>query len=141
LESAGTARAKYFVLAIDDVDASLKTARAVQEHFPNVTIMARARNRGHAYDLMDLGIADIKRETFDSGIYFVKDLLVKMGVAESRAVDIVERFKRHDETQLVEQFKVRSDDKMFVSIAKQSTAQLAQVLSDDNLQTRVKPKA
>jgi monovalent cation:proton antiporter-2 (CPA2) family protein len=140
LESAGTARAKYFILAIDDVEASLKTARTVQEHFPNVTIMARARNRGHTYDLMDLGIVDIKRETFDSGIYFVRDLLVKMGVPELRAQDIVERFKRHDESQLIEQFKVRSDDKMFISVAKQSTAQLAQVLSDDNLRMNEKSK-
>jgi monovalent cation:proton antiporter-2 (CPA2) family protein len=135
LESAGAARAKYFILAIDDVEVSLKTARTVRDHFPKLTIMARARNRGHAFALMDLGIQDIKRETFDSGIYFVKDLLVKMGVSESRALTVVERFKRHDEIQLVEQFKVRSDDKMFVSVAKQSTAQLAQVLSDDSLRT------
>lgn len=139
LESAGTARAKYFILAIDDVEVSLRTARTVREHFPNVTIMARARNRGHAFDLMDLGIQDIKRETFDSGINFVKDLLVKMGVPEVRALSVVERFKRHDEIQLVEQFKVRSDDKMFVSVAKQSTAQLAQVLSDDSLRSYLEP--
>jgi len=140
LESAGAARAKYFILAIDDVESSLKTAKLVREHFPHLRIFARARNRGHAFDLLDLGITDIKRETFDSSIYFMRDLLVRRGLTESRALDLVERFKRHDEIMLREQHKVRKDDKMFISVAKQSTAQLAQVLNDDSLRTYIDTK-
>ncbi len=132
LEAAGAARAKYFILAIDDVESSLKTARTVKEHFPNLTILARARNRGHTFDLMDLGIQDIKRETLDSSVYFVRDLLIKMGVPAEQAASLVERFKLHDEMMLKEQFKVRNDDKQFIGLAAQSTAQLAQVLNDDS---------
>jgi len=136
LESAGAARAKYFVLAIDDVESSLATARLVKEEFPNLTILARARNRGHVFELMDLGVQHIKRETFDSGLSFVGELLEKMGFSPKKSADLVERFRAHDERMLVEQHRVRKDDKMFISMAKQSTAQLAQVLNDDTLSER-----
>ena len=47
---------KVFVLAIDDVDASVKTAELVRQHFPHLKIFARARNRQHSFRLMDLGV-------------------------------------------------------------------------------------
>jgi len=131
LESAGAARAKFFVLAIDDVDISVQTAKTVSEHFPHLKIFARARNRGHVFDLMDLGITEIKRETLDSAVFFVGDLLEEMGFEKARAQQIVTKFKRHDELGLAEQHKVRNDDKKFLSLAKQSAEQLAQVLGDD----------
>lgn len=135
LISAGAEKAKYFILAIDDIDTSIQTAKLVKEKFPNLTIMARARNRGHAFDLLDLGVSNIKRETFDSAIYFLGDLLIKMGHDEAYVVEMIERFKRHDEIMLIEQYKVRNDDKQFVSLAKQSAVQLAQVLSNDITQS------
>lgn len=137
LEAAGAAKAKYFILALDDMESSLKTAQTVKENFKNLKIFARARNRGHAFDFMDLGVDHIKREVFDSSVYFVKDLLVAMGFEKEKASSLVEKFKIHDEIMLEEQFKVRNDDKMFVSVSKQAQAQLAQVLSDDNMQSRI----
>jgi monovalent cation:proton antiporter-2 (CPA2) family protein len=132
LESAGAAKAKYFILCIDDVETSLATAKVVVEHFPNLRIFARARNRGHAFDLMEMGIRHIKRETFDSSVYFVQEFLEEMGTPPAQAKNLIERFKRHDEIMLQEQFKVRRDDKMFVSVSKQATAQLAEVLNEDS---------
>ena len=52
------------MLAIDDVEASVRTAETVRQHFPNLKIYARVRNRSHAYRLMELGIAVVWRETF-----------------------------------------------------------------------------
>ncbi len=137
LESAGITKAKYLVLAIDDMEASLKTAEMVLHHFPHIKIFARARNRGHAFDLMDLGVQAIKRETFDSSAHFVGDLLLDMGYEAQRVVKLVDKFKRHDELMLKEQLKVRKDDKQFISISNQSLAQLAQVLGDESSQSYV----
>ena len=53
LRAAGTERAEVFVLAIDDLDASVRTAEFVRQHFPNVKVFARARNRQHAFRLME----------------------------------------------------------------------------------------
>jgi monovalent cation:proton antiporter-2 (CPA2) family protein len=140
LEAAGAAKARFFVLAIDDVEASLDTAKIVKEHFPHLKIFARARNRGHAFDFMELGLTHIKRETFDASVYFAQDLLIEMGYSPERAADMAERFKQHDEIMLKKQFEIRSDDKMFVSVSKQATAQLAEVLRQDSMQSYIDPR-
>jgi monovalent cation:proton antiporter-2 (CPA2) family protein len=139
LEAAGAAKAKYFILAVDGVEESMQVVKTVKEHFPNLKIFARARNRGHVFDLMDEGIEHIKRETFDSSIYFVKELLVEMGFEPKKAKNLIERFKEHDELMMVEQYKVRHDDKSLVSLSKQGNAQLAQVLSNEAERTYVAP--
>lgn len=137
LEAAGAARAKYFVLAIDDVEKSLAAANSVKENFPQIKIFARARNRGHQFDLMDLGVTGIKREVLDSSLAFVGELLVAMGFDEKKAATIVERFRVHDEIMLKEQYEVRNDDQQLVSVSHRGQAQLAQVLADDTLQSRI----
>lgn len=137
LEASGAKQAKYFILAIDDMELSLKTAEVIKEHFPQLKIFGRARNRGHAFDLMDLGVTHIKRETFDASLNFVGDLLLEMKWEPERVKKVIERFRTHDETMLQEQYKVRSDDKMFVSVSQQAQAQLASVLDQDETQSYI----
>ncbi|MFL5731527.1 MAG: cation:proton antiporter, partial [Cytophagaceae bacterium] len=132
LRSAGADKAKYLVLAIDDVDVSIKTAQLVRQYFPHLKIFARARNRGHAFDLFEEGVTHIKRETFDSSVNFVGDLLVDMGLEKERAHNIIEHFRRHDEAMMREQAKVRKDEQMFISVSKQGAAQLENVLKDES---------
>jgi monovalent cation:proton antiporter-2 (CPA2) family protein len=131
LESAGINKAKYFIMAIDDVEVSVKAAKIIRQKFPHVKVFARARNRGHVFDYFDIGVDRVKRETFDASINFVKDLLVEMGTPAEKAQTIIEKFQMHDEIMLREQYKVRDDDKKFVSVSKQATAQLAHVLNDE----------
>lgn len=137
LETAGASKAKYFILAIDDVETSLRTAELVRQHYPNLKIFARARNRGHAFDLIDLGVVHIKRELLDSSVDFVRELLVEMGHDQQKAKQLVERFKKHDELMLLEQHKVRTDDKSLIDLSKQASLQLAQVLSEDSRQSHI----
>lgn len=137
LESAGAKQAKYLVLAIDDVEVSLKAARKIREHFPHLKIFARARNRGHVFELMELGITHIKRETFDSSLNFVGELFKEMGHAEQRIQKLLDKFAEHDSIMLEEQYKVRTDDKMFVSVSKQGMTQLAQVLEEESQQSYI----
>src|SRR5439155_26859974 len=49
LRAAGAASARILVLAIDDVDASTRTAVLAREQFPGLKVFARARNRQHAF--------------------------------------------------------------------------------------------
>ncbi len=139
LETAGVARAKYFILAIDDMEQSLATAKVLTEHFPHVKIFARARNRGHVFEFMELGLTHIKRETFEASLSFVGELLREMGHPTDRAQAIVERFRTHDEVMMLEQYKVRTDENMYVSVANQGQAQLNQVMAQDTQQSFIKP--
>jgi monovalent cation:proton antiporter-2 (CPA2) family protein len=131
LHSAGAESAEYIIVAVDDPEASLDVVRHVQEHFPHLKIFARARNRNHYYELMELGVLFIKREMFDSSLNFVRDLFMAMGHSKEKVDLMVERFQKHDELMLLEQFKVRNDDKMYVSLVHQSTLMLEKVLSED----------
>ena len=68
LRAAGAEQADLLVLAIDDVEASVRTAQMVQRHFPRLRVIARARNRQHAFRLMEAGVDTIRRETFASSL-------------------------------------------------------------------------
>lgn len=131
MEAAGVAKAKYFILALDDVSDSMKAAETLKEHFPHVKIYARSRNRGHTFDLMDVGVHRIKREMFDSSLNFTRDLFLDMGMEQSRVDDIIRKFSQHDHDFIKVQHKLRNDEKMFMSAYHQAQAQLAEVLSQD----------
>ena len=92
LESARAHDAKLFVLAIDDVEASVKTAAMVRKHFPDLPILARARNRVHYYRLRDLGIDAIERETLLSSLETARHALEQMGVEPAQAARAVDTF-------------------------------------------------
>ncbi len=132
LEAAGIKKARYLILAVDNVEISLQATKLIKEHFPNVEIFARARNRGHAFDLFDLGVTHVKRETFDSSVSFVGELLQEMGVHPGKARTLVEKFRQHDEIMMREQYKVRDDDDMFMSQTHQSSLLLSRVLEEEN---------
>jgi voltage-gated potassium channel Kch len=139
LESAGAASAKYIILAIDNVEMSVKAAEIIKQNYPNLKIFARARNRNHVFDLMNLKVDFVKRETFDSSVYFVKDLLLDMGFKEDLAGRIVEKFKIHDEIMMKRQFLVREDAPSMLSVSKQGVELLEQVLREENRMSNIGP--
>ena len=109
LEAAGAAKSKIFVLAIDDVKASVETARVVQKHFPHLAIIARARNRQHAYELRAMGVSHLFRETFVSSLEMTEAVLQQLGLTFSEARRTMEIFRAMDEKLLEESFALRGD--------------------------------
>ncbi len=131
LRAAKADHAEVFVLAIDDVVASVKTAEIVRQHFPHLKIYARARNRPHVYRLMDLGITHIVRETFASSLEMADDVLQELGFSAPQAHATVTRFRAHDEAVLKKQYLVRHDEQQLIATAKQAAAQLEQLFEED----------
>ncbi|MGB8868071.1 MAG: cation:proton antiporter [Rhodomicrobium sp.] len=131
LEAAETGKARAFVVAIDDMDASLKTAQLVKTQFPHVPIYARARNRRHAHQLMDLGIANIERETFLSSLELTRDVLLGLGLSEGEIRFTVDTFKEHDEARLYEDYAHYTDVQRMAANAMQRSEELAGILAQD----------
>jgi glutathione-regulated potassium-efflux system ancillary protein KefC/glutathione-regulated potassium-efflux system protein KefB len=131
LESARARDAKLFVLAIDDVEASMKTAAIVRQHFPDLPILARARNRVHYYRLRDLDILGGERETFRSSLETARQALEKLGFESARAVRAVDLFRKHDLAQLDVQYAVRQDEAQLIQTAAQAAAQLQELFESD----------
>jgi monovalent cation:proton antiporter-2 (CPA2) family protein len=131
LMAAKVQNAKIFILAIDEVEESIKTAEMVRRHFPHVPIYARARNRFHAYKLMDLGISVIYRETFLSGLEMGYQVLVQLGMKESRAKNMVEKFRLYDEETLLTQYAVYQNEEQLIQTTQQATAELQNLFESD----------
>jgi glutathione-regulated potassium-efflux system ancillary protein KefC/glutathione-regulated potassium-efflux system protein KefB len=131
LTAAKTGSAKLFVLAIDDVEASVKTARVVRTHFPSIEILARAHNRVHYFRLRDLGVRTIYRETFPASLEAAHDALVRLGFETAAAARAVEFFRKHDEAQLVAQYAVHHDEAQLVQTSKQAAEQLRELFEAD----------
>ncbi len=131
LEAADVGKARAFVLAIDAVETSLKTAELVRTYFPHVPIYARARNRRHVHQLMDLGVEIIERETFLSSLELTRDLLRGLGLAEGEIRFIVNTFKVHDEKRLYEDYAHYTDTEKLRALALQRSEELAELLAQD----------
>ena len=131
LESAKARDAKLFVLAIDDVEASVKTAAMVRKHFPNLPILARARNRLHYFRLRDLDIEAVERETFLSSLETARLALERTGMDTTQAARAVQIFRDHDVRLLDVQYAVRQDEQQFVQTTTQAAAQLQELFEAD----------
>jgi glutathione-regulated potassium-efflux system ancillary protein KefC/glutathione-regulated potassium-efflux system protein KefB len=132
LRAAGAGKAKLFVLAIDDPDASVRTAQLVRANFPELPVYARARNRVHAYRLLDEGVKVLNRETLLSSLEMAGLVLQGLGFDEERARRIVERFRTYDEDLLQKQHAVYQDEEKLVQAAQQSRAELRSLFEQDN---------
>jgi glutathione-regulated potassium-efflux system protein KefB len=131
LRAAGAEKAKFFILAIDDVEQAIATAKTVRHYFPALPILARARNRHHAHRLMDLGITMIYRDTFYSGIELTRQLLQQLGIEADEADSIVETFAQHDEELLKRQHALRQDETGMIQSAQDAAAELETLLRAD----------
>ena len=131
LRAASADKAKIFVLAIDDVEASVRTAETVTRHFPNLTIYARARNRQHAYRLMDLGVTLLQRETFLSSLDMAHDVLLGLGLSRATAAHTIRTFQQLDEKRLFEHYTHRNDEEKMRELTKKATKELEEMFARD----------
>ena len=131
LRAAGAEHATLFVLAIDDIEASVKTARTVTRHFPDLTIIARARNRRHEYHLMDLGIKHIFRETLFSSLAMSEQVLLDLGFEEQEVNQLVTTFRDKDHQLILEQHALQHDEEQLIQTARDTARELELLINSD----------
>jgi glutathione-regulated potassium-efflux system ancillary protein KefC/glutathione-regulated potassium-efflux system protein KefB len=131
LHAAGAGQAEVLVIAIDDVEASVQTAALARRHFPALRILARARNRQHAFRLMDLGVPFVIRETYAASLEVAHEALVVLGVPPAEARRSVKLFRAHDEQTLAAQQAIKEDQEKLIAAAKESAAQLERLFQSD----------
>jgi len=131
LRAAGGAHVKVFVVCTDDPDGNLRAVRLIRRLYPQARILARARNRQHAWRLMDLG-AEPFRELLGSSLELGERVLREVGVPAAVAADHVRRFRAHDEALLREQYLVYDDDAAVVQSGRQARADLLRLFDADS---------
>lgn len=138
LRAARADKAEIFVLATDDPEANIRTARVVKRAFPNLKIYARARNRQHAFKLMDMGVTSVTRETFLSSIEMGRQIMEALGVPPDVALERAHRFREHDEEMLQQQYLIYDDEAALVASTQQAQKDLLNLFEADD---RDGPKA
>ena len=131
LRMAGAAQARVLVVAIDDVEQSLALVDLVREHFSQLTIVARARNVQHWYQLNDRGVAHIERETFDSALMSGRRTLEALGYERHQARNLALRFRRHNLEQLQESAPHFRDESKLIALSKIGRQQMEQFMADE----------
>jgi glutathione-regulated potassium-efflux system ancillary protein KefC len=124
LRIAGADKARVIVVAIDDIDQSLAVVDLVREHFPRLTVVARARNVSHHYQLRERGIQLIERETFEASLRSARSVLEELGWHPHHARQQAMRFRRHNLEQLEVMAPHFRDLNKLISLAKQGQQQL-----------------
>lgn len=132
LRAAHADKAEIFVLATDDPEANIRTARVVKRAFPHLKIYARARNRQHAFKLMDMGVTSVTRETFLSSIDIGRQIMEALGVAPDVAAARAEKFREHDEEMLQQQYLIYDDDAALVASSQQAQQDLLKLFEADD---------
>jgi len=131
LRAAQADKARAFVLAIDNVEASLRVAEIVRQHFPDLPIYARARDRIHVHKLLDLGVTIIERETFLSALELTRRLLRGLGLSEAEAKRLLATFKRQDEKRLYDDYKYYTDLEKLRANAQTAAVELEELFARD----------
>lgn len=131
LHAAGAANARALVVAIDDIEDSLALIDAVKRVFPDLPILARARNVTHYYDLMDRGVTMIERETFEAALQLGRQALQQLGFGAYQAREAAMKFRSHNIQSLHAVYPYYKDQQQLVSMAKQARDELEEMFARD----------
>ena len=131
LHAAGAAKARLLVVAIDDVEDSLELVDAVRQEFPNLTILARARNVTHYYDLLDRGVTLLERETFEASLSLGRKVLQQLGFGAYQAREAAMKFRAHNLKTLMAVYPFYKDQEQRMSMAKQAREELEEMFARD----------
>jgi len=131
LRAAGAEKAELMVLAIDDHARLMGLVETVKKHFPHLRILARARGRIEAYDLLEKGVEHVYRESFDTSLRMGVDALRALGARAHHAHRSAQKFRRHDEAALAALGTARHDREQYVSAARHHIQALEQTMLRD----------
>jgi monovalent cation:proton antiporter-2 (CPA2) family protein len=140
LETIKTHKAKYFIVAVDDHQASLKIIDLLNQKYPRLKVLARAIDRRHVYDLMDRKVHSIQRETFLSSLAIGEDILTHMGVTKNSIKKKIKLFSDHDFS-TIKMMKRQFDNNENYSLTfKQRQEDLKNLLTKEENQMKKKKK-
>ncbi|MGB3799615.1 MAG: cation:proton antiporter, partial [Lewinella sp.] len=131
LESAGIAEANVLISAVDDPDITHTLVEAVKKKYPDVTLMVRAKDRYHAYELLNMGVDNIYRESLDTSVKMAVDVLHHMGFRKYTLHRQAQNFIKYDEESLRRLAKQPKIDDDYIFKAREEIFQQEKLLEED----------
>ncbi|MDQ2044098.1 monovalent cation:proton antiporter-2 (CPA2) family protein [Pseudoalteromonas sp. 20-92] len=131
LEAAGAHTAQMLVIAIDNPDKTIEIIKFAHKNYPQLKIVARAIDRRHAYQLLNLKVDAFNRETVDSAINLAVEALELLGNTKQDAERAGKLFRDHDRAAVLQLAALWGDDASYGVAVRQRMEDLKQVLQQD----------
>jgi monovalent cation:proton antiporter-2 (CPA2) family protein len=132
LEAAGAERARLLVVAVESPDLVRGIVRTAREHFPHLQLLVRARGRPEAYDLIDLGVDHVYRETVDTSLRLGVDAMRLLGHRAYAAKRAARAFLCHDEATVRELAPLRHDPSRYIGRARQRIEDIERLMREES---------
>ncbi|BHH85490.1 hypothetical protein LA52FAK_37790 [Desulforhopalus sp. 52FAK] len=132
LEAAGAESAELLIITIGDIDKATELVELARKHYPHLKIAVNATERSAAYELMDIGVTDIRRETFGSALDLGQDALKMLGFDPYEAYRLKRIFRKKDEEIMPDLYRMhREDEDQYISMYQKHNADLEEIMSLD----------
>lgn len=131
LEAAGIRDAKVLVVAVDQMEDSLKIVKLMREIYPQVALIVRARDRAHAYQLAELGVTTSIREMYESSLTAAHHTLVELGFTEGQSQNTISLFREHDEQMLQKAALVKDNLTELIKVSEEGRKELKELFAKD----------
>lgn len=96
LKQLGADKALAAIITLDDPAAAARTVAAFHDHWPDLSLFARARDRAHAAVLLSLGVQAVVPETFESSLTLARGALESLGVPSAAVDELVTLYRETD---------------------------------------------
>ncbi|MBI4291174.1 MAG: cation:proton antiporter [Betaproteobacteria bacterium] len=138
LHAAGAASARLLIITLDDAAATIKLARIAKKHFPRLRIVARVHDMQNLFELRDIGVTIMERETWLSALKLGERALAEVSGDHELAARAAERFAEHDREVVAKLYDVHcgAPDSL-VDVSNQLRDQLARTLQAEAVQPRL----
>ncbi len=134
LRIAGAQTAGVLVIAVDDIEQSLKIVSVAKEHFPHLQLVARARDVTHWNRLRDMGVQLVEREMFESSLRSARSVLELLGHPPHEARKTAMRFRRHNLALFEKLYPHHNDRAKVIDVVKKGRQQLESQMAQEREQ-------
>ncbi len=131
LRTSGAATARVLVVAVDDKEQSLKIVDLAREHFPNLQLVARARDVTHWHELRDRGVVLVQRELFESSLQSGASVLELLGQPAEQVATTVQRFREHNMALFEQMHPHYKDRAKLIAVVKVGRAQFEEQMAQE----------
>ncbi|MEX0320586.1 MAG: monovalent cation:proton antiporter-2 (CPA2) family protein [Puniceicoccaceae bacterium] len=132
LEAAGAAEAELLVITIRDAEKTRELVELAKKHYPHLKIVSSAADRTSTYELMDLGVEKIRRETFGSALALGKDVLDELGTHPYDSHRLMRIFRKMDEATLPVLYKMlKEGEDSYITMYQKHSEELEELMKLD----------
>lgn len=132
LESAGVSEAEVLIITMDDIDISRKLVELVSKHYPKIKIVANAADMTSVFEIMEMKVEHVRKETFGSALTMGQDVLKLLGFDPYEAYRLMRIFRKHNEDMIPELFKKHGEGlDSYISGYRQHMASLEELMMLD----------